>query len=281
MSWTVHKFGGSSLADAACFRRVAAIVMDQPPGNACVVVSAIGGMTDALLDLISDASSEQDSAAAIMALRERYSGIVEALLESEGARELVAQFDADVADIESVLKALALVKTASNRSRDMVSGFGELWSARLLAALLRAQVGGDETVSFIDARDILVVEASEMGVGVVWELAQDRCREHIPEDFSGKVVVTGFIARDRDGLQCNLGRNGSDYSASIFGALLGAEAVNIWTDVEGVMSGDPRRVPEATVIDAISYSEAMELAYFGAKVIHPQTMAPAVAQDIP
>jgi aspartokinase/homoserine dehydrogenase 1 len=238
-------------------------------------------MTDALLDLISDASSEQDSAAAIIALRERYSGIVEALLEPEGARELIAQFDADVADIESVLKALALVKTASNRSRDMVSGFGELWSARLLAALLRAQVGGDETVSFIDARDILVVEASEMGVGVVWELAQDRCREHIPEDFSGKVVVTGFIARDRDGLQCNLGRNGSDYSASIFGALLGAEAVNIWTDVEGVMSGDPRRVPEATVIDAISYSEAMELAYFGAKVIHPQTMAPAVAHDIP
>ena len=139
MTWTVHKFGGSSLADAACFQRVAAIVMDQPPGSACVVVSAIGGMTDALLDLIGNASSERESDAAIAALRERYAGIVEALLESDSARELIAQFDKDVADIESVLKALALVKTASNRSRDMVSGFGELWSARLLAALLRSQ----------------------------------------------------------------------------------------------------------------------------------------------
>ena len=281
MSWTVHKFGGSSLADAACFRRVAAIVMDQPPGNACVVVSAIGGMTDALLDLIGSASSEQDSAPAIAALRERYVGIVEALLQPDGARDLIVQFDEDVADIVSVLKALALVKTASNRSRDMVSGFGELWSARLLAALLRSQARDGEAVLFVDARDILVVEAGEMGVGVVWDLAQARCREHLSEDFSGKAVVTGFIARDRDGLQRNLGRNGSDYSASIFGALLGAEAVNIWTDVEGVMSGDPRRVPEATVIEEISYSEAMELAYFGAKVIHPQTMAPAVAYDIP
>nr|NIW24055.1 bifunctional aspartate kinase/homoserine dehydrogenase I [Gammaproteobacteria bacterium] len=122
MNWTVHKFGGSSLADAACFRRVAAIVMDQPPGNACVVVSAIGGMTDALLDLIANASGEQDSVAAITALRERYAGIVAELLEPESARELVAQFDEDIADVESVLKALALVKTASNRSRDMVSG---------------------------------------------------------------------------------------------------------------------------------------------------------------
>ena len=281
MSWTVHKFGGSSLADAACFRRVAAIVMDQPPGNACVVVSAIGGMTDALLGLVAGASSEQDSAATIAALRERYSGVVEDLLPPESARDLIAQFDEDIADIESVLKALALVKTASHRSRDMVSGFGELWSARLLAALLRTQSGDGESISFIDARDILVVEAGEMGVGVVWDLARARCRETIPEDFAGKVVVTGFIARDRDGLQCNLGRNGSDYSASIFAALLGAEAVNIWTDVEGVMSGDPRRVPEATVIREISYNEAMELAYFGAKVIHPQTMAPAVAHDIP
>ena len=281
MSWTVHKFGGSSLADAACFRRVAAIVLDQPPGNSGVVVSAIGGMTDALLDLIASASSEQNSAEAIAALRQRYTGIVEALVQLESARELIEKFDEDVADIESVLKALALVKTASNRSRDMVSGFGELWSARLLATLLREQLGDSEVVSCVDARDILVVEAGEMGVGVVWDLATARCRELIPESFSGTAVITGFIARDRDGLQCNLGRNGSDYSASIFGALLGAEAVNIWTDVEGVMSGDPRRVPEATVIDEISYNEAMELAYFGAKVIHPQTMAPAVAHNIP
>jgi len=281
VSWTVHKFGGSSLADAACFRRVADIVMGQPAGNTCIVVSAIGGMTDALLDLIAKASSEQDSVEAIAALRSRYSAIVEALVQPQSAHDLIEQFDADVADIQSVLKALALVKTASNRSRDMVSGFGELWSARLLTALLQEQASQDEAVLCVDARDILVVEVGEMGIGVVWDPTQKRCGEVIPADFSGKAVVTGFIARDQGGLQCNLGRNGSDYSASIFGALLGAEAVTIWTDVEGVMSGDPRRVPEATVIDEISYSEGMELAYFGAKVIHPLTMAPAVAYDIP
>ncbi len=103
MSWTVHKFGGSSVADAACFRRVAAIVEEQPPGNLCVVVSAIGGMTDALLDLIANASHAQDSAAGIAALRERYAGIVEALLPPETAGGLLGQFDEDVADIESVL----------------------------------------------------------------------------------------------------------------------------------------------------------------------------------
>ena len=94
-------------------------------------------------------------------------------------------------------------------------------------------------------------------------------------------VITGFVGSDRDGLPTTLGRNGSDYSASIFGALLDATEVHIWTDVDGVMSGDPRRVPEAKIIDEMSYSEAMELAYFGAKVIHPQTMAPAVGRGIP
>lgn len=281
MTWTVHKFGGSSLADASCFRRVAGIVLDQPDGNLGVVVSAIGGMTDALLDLISQASSERNAAEAIDCLRARYAGIVKALLPDDKAAALIARFEKDVADIESVLKALALVKTASNRSRDMVSGFGELWSARLLAAVLEQEVGAAGSILCIDARDILVVEPGEMGVGVVWDLAAERRKAVIPTDFKGIAVITGFIARDRDGLQTNLGRNGSDYSASIFGALLAADAVNIWTDVEGVMSGDPRRVPEARVIEEISYNEAMELAYFGARVIHPQTMAPAVANNIP
>ncbi len=281
MSWTVHKFGGSSLADAACFRRVADIVLGQPPGNLGVVVSAIGGMTDALLDLVAKASTEQSASEAIAGLRSRYTGIVQELLPAANAAPLLQRFDADVSDIESVLKALALVKTASSRSRDMIAGFGELWSARLLAALLEELAQQKTRVLCVDARDILVVEPGEMGVGVIWDLSGQRCSEVIPKDFSGIAVITGFIARDRDALQTNLGRNGSDYSAAIFGALLAADIVHIWTDVEGVMSGDPRRVPEATVIEEISYNEAMELAYFGAKVIHPQTMAPAVAHGIP
>ncbi|HEX9875644.1 MAG TPA: bifunctional aspartate kinase/homoserine dehydrogenase I [Gammaproteobacteria bacterium] len=284
MKWTVHKFGGSSLADAACFRRVAGLVEAQAPGNLAVVVSAPGGMTDALLELIDKAAREEGVGEAIEALRTRYAGIVAELLAEQRSAELLTRFEKDVGNIDSILKALSLVRTASNRSRDMISGFGELWSARLLAALLEERRNGaavQRRVVCVDARDILVVEPGEMGPGVNWPESRRKCRNVIPEAYEGIAVLTGFIARDAGGLQMNLGRNGSDYSASIFGALLEADIVNIWTDVEGVMSGDPRRVPEATVIDEVSYSEAMELAYFGAKVLHPQTMAPAVAHNIP
>ncbi len=281
MTWTVHKFGGTSLADAACFKRVTAIVVGQPDGNLAVVVSAIGGVTDLLLGLIEKASNDAPVGAAVEVLRSRYEAIVRELLAGTAASSLIDQFTADLADIQSVLKALSVVKAASHRSRDLVAGYGELWSARLLATLLEEHGGRSGSVTCVDAREVLVVERGEMGPIVVWEQTREQRQRVIPDDYNGVLVITGFIARNREGLQTTLGRNGSDYSASIFGGLLDASAVNIWTDVEGVMSGDPRRVPEARVIDEISYSEAMELAYFGASVIHPQTMAPAVAHGIP
>jgi aspartokinase/homoserine dehydrogenase 1 len=281
VSWTVHKFGGSSLADATCFTCVADVVAGQPDGNLAVVVSALGGFTDLLLGLIEKASNDTSVDGSIDTLRSRYEGVVRELLSAERGESLLADFNRDLEDIGSVLKALSVVKSASHRSRDLVAGYGEIWSARLLAALMEERGEREGDVLCVDARDILVVESGEMGPIVVWEEAHEKCKQIIPDDFRGVAVITGFIARDRDGLQTTLGRNGSDYSASIFGGLLGAAAVNIWTDVEGVMSGDPRRVPEARVIDQISYNEAMELAYFGAKVIHPQTMAPAVAHGIP
>ena len=135
---------------------------------------------------------------------------------------------------------------------------------------------------FLNARDVLVIEHTEMGpdreLGAVAAEARRSDPERLPR---ASPSITGFVASDKDGLPTTLGRNGSDYSASIFGALLDADEVHIWTDVDGVMSGDPRQVPEAKIIDEMSYSEAMELAYFGAKVIHPQTMAPAVGRGIP
>jgi aspartokinase/homoserine dehydrogenase 1 len=280
MGWNVHKFGGTSLADASCFRRVASIVTQPTPDNVGVVVSAMRGTTDQLLGLIERAAKREPVAEMIAAIRERYSGAAHELLGS-GAESLLELFEKDIADIESVLKALALVRAASERSRALVSGFGEIWSARLLARLLQGKAGQGREVRFVNARDVLVIEAGEMGPIVVWEQSRARLERALPKTFSGIAVITGFIAEDREGLPATLGRNGSDYSASIFGALLGARAVDIWTDVDGVLSADPRRVPEARVIGEISYSEAMELAYFGAKVIHPQTMAPAVAHGIP
>ena len=281
MAWVVHKFGGTSVADADCFRRVAQLVAARAGDNLAVVVSAMRGVTDQLLGLVERAAQGVALGAEIEELRTRYLGTVIELLPAPSAAVLREQFEKDIESIESVLKALSLVRSASHRSRDLVSGFGEIWSARLLTALLQSMASVRVPVQFVNARDILIIDSGEMGPIVVWDESRRRCRQIIGEKFSGIAVITGFIASSREGLPSTLGRNGSDYSASIFGALLDAAAVEIWTDVDGVMSGDPRRVPEAKVIGAMSYNEAMELAYFGAKVIHPQTMAPAVAQNIP
>ncbi len=282
MTWTVHKFGGTSVADASCIRRVADIIGGQRGGNnLAVVVSAMKGVTDDLLGLVEKAAKQQPVEATLKALRARHEKANLELLGAAGEKPIMAEFDRDLADIESILKALALVRAASNRSRDLVSGYGEIWSARQIAAFFKRELGKGRDVMFLNARDVLVIEHTEMGPVTNWELSRPKLAAAIPSAFDGVAVITGFVASDKDGLPTTLGRNGSDYSASIFGALLDADEVHIWTDVDGVMSGDPRQVPEAKIIDEMSYSEAMELAYFGAKVIHPQTMAPAVGRGIP
>jgi aspartokinase/homoserine dehydrogenase 1 len=281
MAWTVHKFGGTSVADASCVRRVASIIAGQGRGGLAVVVSAMKGVTDDLLGLVDKAARREPVEAAIKALRARHHKSATELLGEAGAKSVLAQFEADLADIEAILKALSLVRAASNRSRDLVSGYGEIWSARQIAAFFKKEFAKQREVVFVNARDVLFIEQGEMGPVVAWDVSRPKVAAMLPPTFDGIAVITGFVASDRDGLPTTLGRNGSDYSASIFGALLDADEVHIWTDVDGVMSGDPRQVPEAKIIDEMSYSEAMELAYFGAKVIHPQTMAPAVGRGIP
>ncbi|HHQ13914.1 MAG TPA: aspartate kinase, partial [Chromatiales bacterium] len=200
------------------------------------------------------------------------------------AEQTLAAFRADLGDISDILHAVSLVRSAAERSRDLVAGYGELWSSRLLAAYLQLETAGQSVewpVRWLDARDLIVIEHGEMGPAVLWDRSAANAGRHFGPDTHGITVVTGFIASDADGLPTTLGRNGSDFSASITGALLDAERITIWTDVDGVMSADPNRVPEATVIEELSYNEAMELAYFGAKVLHPQTMSPAVARGIP
>jgi aspartokinase/homoserine dehydrogenase 1 len=163
--------------------------------------------------------------------------------------------------------------------RDLISGYGEIWSTRIFERLLRRRAAGH--VQWLDARKALLVEWGPLGPGVRWQQSRTNMAQLVASDFVGTLVITGFIATDTQGLQTTLGRNGSDFSASIFGSLLDAGEIVIWTDVDGVLSADPRLVPEAQVIETLSYNEAMELAYFGAKVIHPSTMAPAVQKRIP
>ena len=279
--WKIHKFGGSSLGDADCFRRVAGLLLETGGQKTGVVVSAMGGMTDALLRLVTLAErDDQAYAAELNAIGERYAATARDLLEGDALVPVLDAWSQDADDIRDVLKAVALVRSAQRRSRDVVAGYGEIWSARLLAACL-AQQSPQRGGTWIDARQVIVVSQTELGPIVQWDPSQANFDAVVPADFTGIATITGFIAADEDGLQTTLGRNGSDFSAAIFAALSGADLLSIWTDVDGVMSADPNRVPEAHVIDQLTYNEAMELAYFGAKVIHPQTLGPAVENDIP
>ncbi|MCP5467172.1 MAG: bifunctional aspartate kinase/homoserine dehydrogenase I [Steroidobacteraceae bacterium] len=280
--WVVHKFGGSSVADADCFRRVAAILESQPAGRLGVVLSACKGVTDALLALISQAES-QDPAhrRGLESLRSRHAAIAEALLPADAARLYLAGFDRDCHDLEGILHTVQLTRSAARNVVDLITGYGEIWSTRLFREFYERQSQRPGEVRWIDAREAVVVEWGPLGPAVQWPESRERLQRLVPADFTGTLIITGFIASDRRGVPTTLGRNGSDFSGSIFGALLDAAAIHIWTDVDGVLSADPRRVPDAQVIDSLSYNEAMELAYFGAKVIHPQTMAPAVGREIP
>ena len=279
-SWVVNKFGGSSVADADCFARVAAILESHPGKRLAVVLSACRGVTDALLQLVLLAE-RRDAAwqTQLAALRQRHADIAHALLLPGAATEYLTEFDRDAADLDGVLRTTQVMRTAGQHVRDKVSGYGEIWSTRLFWRYL-AHRGKRGALQWIDARACVVAEWGPLGPSIQWQSSTDRLRALVRPEAE-TLVITGYIASDPAGIQTTLGRNGSDFSASIFGALLGASEIQIWTDVDGVLSADPRRVPDAQIISSLSYNEAMELAYFGAKVIHPQTMAPAVGRDIP
>src|SRR5450755_1376321 len=281
-NWIVHKFGGSSVADASCFRRVADITEASGNPREAVVLSAGRGVTDALLALVSLAERpDGDFAAAIEALKARHVGLAAELVSAPACvayGELLAQ---DCRDIAGMLQTVRLIRSAPRTMRDVISGYGEVWSTRLFTPFLRerGRIAGD--VQWVDAREVVIVEWGPLGPAVQWTTSERNLNGLVPAGFTGRLVVTGFVATTTAGMHTTLGRNGSDFSGSIFGALLQAAEIIIWTDVDGVLSADPRLVPNAQVIDQLSYNEAMELAYFGAKVIHPQTMEPAVARDIP
>lgn len=280
--WVVHKFGGSSVADADCFRRVAAILEEAPPGRLAVVLSACKGVTDALLRLV--ALAERQDAAyreGLEELRARHAQIAAEVLSAAEAREYLQRLERDCQDLLGILHAVELTRSAAQAVSDLVAGYGEIWSSRLFQRFFAARARRGGSVQWVDASRVVLVDWGAWGPGIQWEESRSNLRTEVPPEFAGTLIITGFIASDRRGVRTTLGRNGSDFSASIFGALLQASEIHIWTDVDGVLSADPRRVPDATVIDSLSYNEAMELAYFGAKVIHPKTMAPAVADAIP
>ncbi len=276
--WVAHKFGGTSVADAVRIAAVARLLGERAGSERqVVVVSAMKGVTDALLDLLARAVARDPAwSERFEALEHRHLEVARALVVPD--HPVHAAIAAEFSNLREILHAMALLGTAPRAAADFVAGLGEVLSAQLLHAHL---VANGRSCDWLDAREVLVVRHGELGAAVEWSETERRLadwRAHHPVDC---VVVTGFIARDRDGQATTLGRNGSDYSGAIFGALFGAAAIEIWTDVDGVLSADPRLVPEAEFVPELTYAEACELAYFGAKVIHPQTMQPAIARGIP
>ncbi|HYV10224.1 MAG TPA: aspartate kinase, partial [Pyrinomonadaceae bacterium] len=274
--WTVHKFGGTSLADADRYRAACEIILSQAPGERiAVVVSAMSGVTNALIEAVHLAAAQDESyLQELQALENRHLETITAL-QLRNSSTLSETVHSDFNALKEVLRGVWITRLASERIIEFVSGHGELWSAQLLHAYLESR---DYRSCWLDARKILVVEPNANTVTVDWQTSMQKLMAQSQEtDF---LVITGYIASTHDGVATTLKRNGSDLSASIFGALLGVDSVTIWTDVDGVFSADPRRVPEAVVVPELSYQEAAELAYFGAKVIHPSTMSPAIAHDI-
>jgi len=279
--WTVHKFGGTSLGDADRQRAACEIVLSQPTSErVAVVVSAMSGVTNALIEAIERAATHDDSYLPELEAVEKLHLDTIAALEL-GAAQSSSLSDIVVSDfnaIKEVLRGVWITRLASERIVEFISGHGELWSAQLLHAYLESR---DHRATWLDARKVLVVEPQANTIAVDWQTSKQKLAAwQADQPETDLLVITGYIAATHDGVATTLKRNGSDLSASIFGALLGAESVTIWTDVEGVFSADPRRVPDAVVIPELSYQEAAELAYFGAKVIHPNTMWPAITNNL-
>lgn len=280
-TFIVHKFGGTSLATADRIKGVATILADRLYGPQCVVVSALGGVTDELLKVMDKAVAQDETYKDVLAgVRQRHQEAAVDLLGDAGAAGYMTAFDQDFENVSHMAGTACVTGKLTDNARAVASGYGEIWSAQLVQSLLQ-QTLGERDVMWLDARELVVVSATEAGVAVDWERSAARVESVMPANFDGTAVVTGYIASDPDGYPTTLGRNGSDFSASIMACLLKASQVHIWTDVDGVMTADPRSVSEVQVIEQLSYSEAMELAYFGAKVLHPQTMAPAVKHNIP
>jgi aspartokinase/homoserine dehydrogenase 1 len=271
-----HKFGGSSVANADCIRRVVDILVGRDEAQV-VVISAMKGVTDALIGLVKAAAAADHTwKTKADALERQHLEAATALLGAAAA-PAHERLRAEFADLRELLRAQQQVGAVSTDLLDLISGLGEVWSSELVHRTLEARGAASR---WLDARDVLVVHKTELGAHVDWERTREKLARVVGTP-GPRTIVTGFVARTGDGRITTLGRNGSDYSGAIFAALFDAKELHVWSDVDGVLSADPRLVPEAVLIKQLSYSEACELAYFGAKVIHPQTMAPAFERNIP
>jgi aspartokinase/homoserine dehydrogenase 1 len=279
----VMKFGGTSVGSAERIVQAATLVTSslERGHRVAVVTSAMSGVTNTLIDAARTASTGKWDPATRQTLLAAHKTAAETIVPDAGAREAVlAEIDRRLDRFEKLCFGLSMVHELTPRLLDAISGMGEMLAAPLVAAAIRAR---GRASSSIDATEVLVTTDQFGGAEPLMDETRARTNERlVPLMARGETpVVTGFIGATVDGVQTTLGRGGSDYSASILGAALDADEIWIWTDVDGVMTANPSEVPSAQTLPEISYSEASELAYYGAKVLHYKTILPAFRQRIP
>jgi aspartate kinase len=269
----VMKFGGSSLESSAAIARVAGIVKDRIARKPIVVVSAMGKTTNRLLEIATTAvGGERDRALGLLSDLELFH-----LQEGSTQQAIVKNH---FAELRELVKGLAIMGEFTPRATDAISAFGERLSSLIVTA--KFQESGIDAVH-VDSRHAVITDNRHTQAAPLYAESYEKLQATIPALIeAGKMVVMGgFIASTRDGVTSTLGRGGSDFTASIVGAGVGAEEIQIWTDVDGMLTCDPRIVPGGHRIKTCSFAEAAELAYFGAKVLHPSTVVPAIEKDIP
>lgn len=285
MALITMKFGGTSMGSVDAISRAAAIIREQSEkgDQVLTVVSAMSGVTDGLLRsakaaLVGDSGAYMTT---IQEMKKRHHETARGLV-SDPARlkTLISDLDGLFADLSSLCHSLAVLQEATPRAMDRSASFGERFSARLLAAHLR-DLGRDSVA--LDATELIVTDDNFQDASPLMDETREKVRANILPVLArgGLPIVTGFIGATRNGLTTTLGRGGSDFSAAILGAAADTDELWIYTDVDGVMTTDPRLVPQARVLPMLSYAEVGELAYFGAKVLHPKTVQPVVERGLP
>jgi aspartate kinase len=288
----VMKFGGTSVADPAAIERLMAIVRAarqvaiQPESDdwrgPVVVVSALAGVTDRLLGLAAEAGAGDAEGARehVHALCARHLDVAGVIADGAERREAERFVREQCGELERIAGALAVLREVTPRWLDAIAATGEIVSSRIVAAALASR---GLSASWVDARRVIVTTADHTSAVPLPPETSAALRSVIDPLLAARrvPVVGGFVGATRSGVTTTLGRGGSDYSAALIGASLGAREIQIWTDVDGMLTADPRIVPDVRLVPHLSFDEASELAYFGAKVLHPATIQPAVAQNIP
>ncbi|ALQ54027.1 Bifunctional aspartokinase I/homoserine dehydrogenase I [Pseudoalteromonas issachenkonii] len=268
----VLKFGGSSLADFACLEQVAALAKAQLKDEMLLVLSAPGGMTDSLVNLASTAEQGHDFSEQWHSLTSRCNMLKAAVEEKQGAVQNWPDFN----ELKNKLDGIALIKCCPDKVRAFIISFGERVSVSLMQSLL-----ADHNAHYLQATDCIVSTGGYIDAEADLVASKARFQAVLKESPATVYIMPGFTASNDEGELTTLGRNGSDYSAAIAAACLEAQVCQIWTDVDGVYSADPRYIKKATKVDFLSYKEAMELSYFGAKVLHPKTILPCAKAGVP